>query len=127
MKNKNNDIKQEPVKPAGTELFLTYEENRSGGQVCRGQEGQEWADHEDEVIEVEFKELVLSAPCCPTCNRADPAQETRAVWTARSPQENLKIAYRAIVNGDRFFGEALLAFERDRQRQSYRPEPLRIL
>lgn len=62
MKNKNNDIKQEPVKPAGTELFLTYEENRSGGQVCAGQEGEEWADHEDEVIEVEFKELVLDEP-----------------------------------------------------------------
>lgn len=73
------------------------------------------------------KHSSYSVPCCPTCNRADPAQETQAVWTARSPQENLKIAYRAIVNGDRFFGEALLAFERDRQRQSYRPEPLRIL
>lgn len=66
-------------------------------------------------------------PCCPTCNRANPAQETQDVWVARSSQENLKIACQAIINGDRFFGEALLAFERDRQRGAVRLEPLRVV
>lgn len=65
--------------------------------------------------------------CCPTCNRANPAQETQDVWVTRSSQENLKIACQAIINGDRFFGEALLAFERERHRYGQRPEPLRVV
>lgn len=58
----DNTTKQEPVKPTGTPLFLTYSEDRTGGQVCAGQEGEKWASHEDEHIHVEFNELLLEKP-----------------------------------------------------------------
>lgn len=65
--------------------------------------------------------------CCPTCSRADPTQETEELWRRRSSYENMRIAYKAIVDGDRFFGNALLAFERDRHRCGQQPEPLRVI
>lgn len=34
-----------------TELYLTYDEHRTGGEICKGQENDDWPMHEDENIE----------------------------------------------------------------------------
>lgn len=33
---------------AAAELYLDYVEHRAGGDICAGQEGHEWPDHDDE-------------------------------------------------------------------------------
>ena len=41
---------KEKVKPADR-LYLIYTEHRSGGEVCAGQEDDDWPSHEDENID----------------------------------------------------------------------------
>lgn len=43
-------------------LYLVYDETRSGGGICAGQENDPWPNREDEYIEVHFKALYRQPP-----------------------------------------------------------------
>lgn len=50
------------TRAGGIEVYLTYYEHHTGGEVCAGQEGEKWADHEDEVIDWGLNRLCASMP-----------------------------------------------------------------
>lgn len=51
-----NEVKQLP------RLWLDYNETRTGGEVCEGQENSSWPCHEDTIIETEFVGLHREQP-----------------------------------------------------------------
>lgn len=44
------------------QLYLEYQERRSGGKVCAGQEDESWPSHEDEIIDFSPVRLRLTRP-----------------------------------------------------------------
>lgn len=49
-------------KPEPKRLYLVYDEYRSGGNICKGQEDDPWPNRENEYIEVSFKALYRNPP-----------------------------------------------------------------
>lgn len=44
-------------------LYLAYHENRTGGEICEGQENESWPSHESSHTEVIFERLCRNQPC----------------------------------------------------------------
>lgn len=43
-------------------IFIKYEETKTGGEVCKGQEGYSWPDHEPEYIDWRITDVTLTQP-----------------------------------------------------------------
>lgn len=43
-------------------VYLTYSESRRGGEICKGEENDEWPSHEDEHVEWYLTGAVLKRP-----------------------------------------------------------------
>lgn len=58
-------------------VYLTYEEDRSGGAICEGDEDSQWPSHENEYVEFEPKALFLypTSFCETVCLDFDPSTE----------------------------------------------------
>ena len=62
MKKKSKKKVAPEIKPALPRLWLEYNEDRSGGEICAGQENNSWPSHEDTNIEVNFIRLHRDEP-----------------------------------------------------------------
>jgi len=83
---KKKEVKSEPS------LYLKYNESRSGGEICEGQENDSWPSHEDENIDFDPEYLVLAAED----NRPDWVEEIKDIDFEPSKYVN-KLVYLVIV------------------------------
>lgn len=47
------------------DLYFSYRETKSGGEICEGEENDSWPNHEDEYIEWHLLKCVLEKPVWP--------------------------------------------------------------
>ena len=62
MSRKSSLAKKAEAKKPSKRLYLVYSENRSGGEVCQGDEDSAWPCHEDIIVDVYFQALYRNPP-----------------------------------------------------------------